>query len=174
MPEQGDDSPRTLLRRPTAEDGAAIWSLIRACRPLDENSMYCNLIQATHFRETCILAERYGRLIGWISGHILPDDPETLFIWQVAVAQDARGQGLAPRMLDALLDRDICADVMAIETTITDDNAASWAMFDRFASRCGARTTRDDYFDSTKHFGGAQKSEYRLRICLPLPVQRAA
>ena len=54
------DLPRTrapLLRKPEATDGAAIWDLVRACKPLDENSMYANLIQADHFRDTCVLAE---------------------------------------------------------------------------------------------------------------------
>ena len=37
--------PRTLtLRKPTSEDGSAIWDLVRSCKPLDENSMYCNIV----------------------------------------------------------------------------------------------------------------------------------
>ena len=39
------------LRVPTAEDGSAIWELVRSCKPLDENSMYCNLLQCDHFAE---------------------------------------------------------------------------------------------------------------------------
>ena len=53
--------PRTRmprLRRPTATDGADIWALVKTCKPLDENSMYCNLVQAEHFRDTCVVASR--------------------------------------------------------------------------------------------------------------------
>ncbi len=46
-----------VLREPEAEDGADIWALVRDCKPLDENSMYCNLIQCDHFSDTCIVAE---------------------------------------------------------------------------------------------------------------------
>lgn len=81
------------LRRPRAEDGSAIWRLIASCAPLDENSMYCNLLQCDHFADTCVVAERAGEIVGWVSGYVLPDDSETLFIWQVAVSDAAKGQG---------------------------------------------------------------------------------
>lgn len=81
------DIPRTRsprLRKPEATDGAAIWELVKSCKPLDENSMYCNLVQADHFRETCVVAELDGDIVGWVSGHIIPDQ-NALFVWQVAV-----------------------------------------------------------------------------------------
>src|SRR3546814_20772399 len=61
---------------------------------LDTNSLYCNLLQCTHFAETCVLAERDGEISGWISGYRLVHDPEAMFVWQVAVHERARGRGL--------------------------------------------------------------------------------
>ena len=80
-------------------DGPAITALIRSSPPLDVNSAYCNLVQCAHFAPTCVVAERDGRLVGWLSGHRPPTAPEEIFVWQVAVAEDARGQGLAGLML---------------------------------------------------------------------------
>ena len=80
-----------------AEDGAEIWELVRACKPLDEESMYCNMIQCDHLRETCVVAERDGAIVGWVSAYVLPYDPETLFVWQVAVAEAAREDGIPLR-----------------------------------------------------------------------------
>jgi len=37
-------SPITF-RTPSSEDGMEVWDLIRKAGPLDENSVYCNLIQ---------------------------------------------------------------------------------------------------------------------------------
>ena len=85
------------LRKPRAEDGAAIWKLVRACRPLDENSMYCNLLQCDHFADPCVVAEVHGDVVGWISAYVMPNDPETLFVWQVAVSERMRGAGLGGR-----------------------------------------------------------------------------
>src|SRR3546814_6183592 len=44
-------------RRPQKADGPAIWALIRSIQALDDNSLYCNLLQCSHFADTCALAE---------------------------------------------------------------------------------------------------------------------
>jgi diaminobutyrate acetyltransferase len=95
------------LRKPVAADGVAIWELVKACEPLDENSLYCNLIQAEHFRDTCVLAEIGGDVVGWVSGYMIPGRGE-LFVWQVAVSPKARGIGLGRAMLLDLIKRDAC------------------------------------------------------------------
>jgi hypothetical protein len=51
------------LRRPEAEDGAALFRLVRRCPPLDEHSRYRNLLQVTHFRRAAIVAESGNRPI---------------------------------------------------------------------------------------------------------------
>lgn len=153
-----------LLRKPDSEDGAALHALVGRCKPLDENSTYCNLLQCTHFADTCVAAEMNGELVGFISGYIPPKQPNVLFVWQVAVDEKARGLGLASKMLADLADRDECADVQYIETTITPDNDASWALFRRFADKRGIRTETFILFDSRIHFSGAHKDEHLLRI----------
>ena len=69
------ETRRLVLRKPRPDDGPAIWELVRACKPLDENSLYCNLVQAEHFADTCVVAERDGAVVGWISGHMIPGEP---------------------------------------------------------------------------------------------------
>ena len=68
------DTCQPRFREPVAEDGAAIWELVRRCEPLDQNSVYCNLIQASQFAGTCVVAEIDGRIAGWISGHMIPGE----------------------------------------------------------------------------------------------------
>lgn len=155
------------FRKPDAEDGAGIWELIGACKPLDENSMYCNLIQCDHFRDTCILAELDGVPVGWISGYVLPGDAEAFFVWQVAVSEKARGLGLATRMLEQLLARDECQSVTRMQTTITKDNDASWALFRSFANAQDAELDHDVHFESETHFQGGQDTEHMVTIRLP-------
>lgn len=152
------------LRRPESQDGARLHKLVRECKPLDENSTYCNLLQCTHFADTCVAAEIDGDLVGFISAYIPPKQQNVLFVWQVAVHEKARGKGLAKRMLAELLDRPECTDVQYIETTITPDNDASWGMFGSFAYQRGMRTEQFILFDSRVHFAGEHKDEYLLRI----------
>lgn len=118
------------LRKPVAEDGSSIHELVRLCSPLDENSVYCNLLQASYFSESAVVAEADGKIIGFITGFISPKDPEVLFVWQVAVSPAARGLGLGLRMLEQLSARMQKQGARFIETTITDDNGASWTFFD--------------------------------------------
>ena len=157
------------LRMPRAEDGPRVSKLIALSPPLDVNSGYCNLLQCTDFRDTCILAERGSALLGWISAYRPPSSPEQIFIWQVAVDPAARGQNLARNMLDALIARPAVATATALTTTITEDNEASWALFRAFARRHGATLTRSPRFDRQTHFAGAHDTEWEARIS-PLPA----
>ena len=164
------DNPRPealIFRKPEAKDGSGIWALIRACKPLDVNSMYCNLIQCEHFAGTSILAEKEGRPVGWISGHLLPEDSETLFVWQVAVAPEARGIGLGSRMLDRLLARPALAGVRQLCTTITRDNGPSWRLFQSLATRHGGTFQEAPHFTRETHFDGAHATEHLVTIRLP-------
>lgn len=166
--------PLPVVRTPRAEDGAAIWELVRACKPLDENSMYCNLIQCDHFRETCVVAELGRTIAGWVSAYVLPDDPATLFVWQVAVSPDARGRGLGSLMLNGLLQRDACADIARIQTTITADNDASWSLFRRFANRRGVRLDAKAYYTQALHFRDRHETEHMVTINLKESMEKAA
>lgn len=152
------------FRRPVPEDGAALHRLISACPPLDENSLYCNLLQCTHFAATSVVAERGGELLASVTGYLVPGREDTLFIWQVAVAEAARGQGLGRRMLDEILARPGCGSVTHIETTVTAANTASWALFEGFARRAGVALRRSELFGQSTHFNDRHPSEILARI----------
>ena len=156
-------SPITF-RTPSSEDGMEVWDLIRKAGPLDENSVYCNLIQCDHFAETCVIAELDGSIVGWISAFIPPDTPDTLFVWQVAVGEAARGRGVAKKMLTELFAREICADVTHLKTTITGDNEASWALFNSFADSMDAELGFEAHYERDTHFAGRHATEYMVTI----------
>lgn len=152
------------FRSPVAKDASAIWNLVGSCPPLDPNSLYCNLLQCTHFAGTCIVAERDGRIEGWISGYRPPDDPDAMFVWQVAVHEAARGRGLGVAMLDALFSQPAVADATRLITTITPSNLASHRMFASFARLHGAELAKRPWFDGEKHFGGGHESEELISV----------
>jgi L-2,4-diaminobutyric acid acetyltransferase len=152
------------LRRPVPEDGAAVNALIARCDPLDRNSLYCNLLQCTHFADTCVVAMLGDRIVGWVSAHIPPREPDTLFVWQVAVAPEARGRALALDMIDAVLKRAACAAVAQLKTTITVENEASWRTFRRVAGARGAPLESEPWFMRHTHFDGAHATEFLVTI----------
>lgn len=156
------------VRLPTAADGPAVHDLIARCPPLDANSLYCNLLQCCHFAGTCVVAEIDGRIAGWVSGYIRPDSPSCLFIWQVAVAPEARGHGLGQRMIREILRREASRPVTRIQSTITETNAASWSLFQALADDLGAQLQRRSGFDTQTHFSGRNPTEHLVDIG-PLP-----
>lgn len=153
-----------VLRRPILEDGMGVYRLVESCPPLDANSSYCNLLQCSHFSATSVAAELAGSLVGFVSGYIVPDRGDTLFVWQVAVSKNARGVGLASRMLSEILTRQECKAVEYIETTITQDNQASWALFEGLAKKLSVNLKTSDWMDKTAHFSGLHDSETLVRI----------
>jgi L-2,4-diaminobutyric acid acetyltransferase len=63
------------FRKPTKEDGAAVWELIKHTGVLDLNSSYSYLMWCDIFSGTSVVAQREGETVGFISGFINPDKP---------------------------------------------------------------------------------------------------
>src|SRR5262249_18150906 len=126
------------LREPDATDAAKVLGLVSACAPLDVNSLYCYLILCPPFRESCMLAERDGEVLGFVSGYREPSRPDVLFCWQVAVAAKLRKSGLARAMLKSILSSPASRGVRTVEATVTGSNHASMRLFRRPAGDPGA------------------------------------
>lgn len=153
-----------VLREPTAEDGARLHALVRECRPLDENSVYCNLLQCSHFSQTCCVAEKDGEMVGFVTGYRHPKEEGVYFLWQVGVHPDASGHGLGKRMMKEILGRDVCRGVRELQTTITKSNEPSRGLFASFARDEGAEMREEEFF-TAEHFGGTgHEPEYLFHI----------
>ncbi|HLS08670.1 diaminobutyrate acetyltransferase [Lentibacillus sp.] len=137
-----------VFRKPTKDDGAEVWELIKETGVLDLNSSYSYLMWCEIFSETSIVVERDGKTVGFISGFIHPDQPDTLFIWQVAVDASERGNGLATRMLYQLLKREGCEEVNYVEATVSPSNIASQQLFKGLAKKLRTKCVIHDYFTS--------------------------
>lgn len=162
--EASDTDEPLSIAAPDGEDGSDVHDLIAACPPLDTNSLYANLIQCSHFARTCALARSGDQAVGWVSGHILPAEPDTFFLWQVAVHERGRGQRLAHRMVADIFSRPECAGIRKMKTTITRDNDASWGLFRSIARALDARMSESEGFDEQRHFRGRHASEILVTI----------
>lgn len=112
-------------------------------------------------------------MVGWVSGYRPPSAPENLFLWQVAVAEQARGKRLAASLIEQILARPQAAGVTHLTTTVTGDNQASWAVFEGLARKWGVPLHRSIRFEREAHFDGAHATEWEARIG-PLPARSAA
>ncbi|WP_082166809.1 diaminobutyrate acetyltransferase [Nocardiopsis sp. RV163] len=121
------------LSHPSPEDGPHMWRLARE-NGMDANSPYAYALWCRDFATTSVVARGDdGRVAAYVTGYVRPDDPDTYFLWQVAVDSAYRGQGLARRMLDFVGDRITDRGLRYLEATVTADNTASRALFASFA-----------------------------------------
>jgi L-2,4-diaminobutyric acid acetyltransferase len=167
------EATRVAYREPTLADAAAVHALIQECKPLDLNSPYAYLLLCTHFADTCAVAERQGSLVGFVSGYRKPADPAVLFIWQVAVSPRGRGQGVGRGLLEEILSRPRHAAVRHLEATISPSNRPSWALFESFARKRGARCATTTLFRE-EDFGDLEHDEEQLFRIGPLESPRGA
>lgn len=149
------------IRPPVLEDGKAVHELIQRCPPLDVNSSYNYFLLCSHFRDTCVVAEAHDRIVGFLSAYLIPSRPDTLFVWQVAVDEAARGLGLAGRMLEQVAERPACASVRTLETTISPSNLSSRRVFERFAGKRQAESSEEIFLEA-RHFGAEAHEDERL------------
>jgi L-2,4-diaminobutyric acid acetyltransferase len=153
-----------IIDNPTSSNGYAVHRLISQCPPLDENSIYANLLQCTHFSSTSALAHVDGRIVGFVSGYILPGNPQCIFIWQVAVAEEARGKGLAKNMVSYILNNESCKSVTHLHTTITKENLPSRALFRKISIELNTEMKETPLFNREIHFLDEKDSEFLIDI----------
>lgn len=151
-------APRTSP--PTVADAVDMWEIAAASGVLDVKPRYAYALWCRDFAATSIVARLDGAVVGYVSGYLRPEAPDTLFVWQVGVHEAARGRRAAATMLDDLVAR---TGATYLETTITADNAASIALFSGLAERRGADVTRTELFGHAE-LGADHDPEFLYRI----------
>lgn len=130
------------MRTPRKADAAELWQLVDDNAVLDSNSPYCYMLLASHFRDSCLVAERDGQVLGMVTGYRRPDRPDVAFLWQIGLRKAARGQGLGLDLARAFVAQDAFAGVNYLDTTVTPSNAASDGLFRALARELNAPLDR--------------------------------
>jgi len=148
---RGSLSAPLTVTSPDVRTAARIRQLVDATDSLEPNSLYAYLLLCTHFAETSLVAESGADVAGFVAAYRPPTTPETVFVWQIGVAQSWRGQGLGVRLLDELCRQPACRRVRYVEATVTPSNLVSRKLFTAFARTRGADLTVTPHFTSD-HF----------------------
>jgi len=154
----------------TAElaDARRIRQLVGESGVLDENSLYCYLLLCRDFCDSCLVACRGDEIVGFVTGYVPPTRPDTIFVWQIGVAEEARGQGLAKCLLHALVSHPICHNVRFLEATVTPSNVASRRLFRSFANDMNIPCMTTQGFAASL-FGAGDHEEEELFQLGPFP-----
>jgi len=151
-----------LLRPPTSHDARAMRFLAQESQVLSVNSTYYYALMSRHFQATCMVAESGGGICGYVIGYCPPEQPDTLFVWQVGVARTFQGKGLGKRLLIALIEQQRPA---FLEATIAPENQTSIKLFGALARHFDARHTFSQTpFFSEEDLDCGEKAENLMRV----------
>jgi diaminobutyrate acetyltransferase len=142
----GVDAVSVSLVEPDRTDGPHLWRLARDSQVLDLNSSYAYLLWCRDFAGTSIVARVDGNVVGFVTGFLRPEAPDTVMVWQVAVDARQRGRNLASRMLHTLVDRLYPRGVRWLQTTVSPSNEASIRLFGALARDRGTGVERRSLF----------------------------
>lgn len=132
---------------PDRTDGKNMWQLVQKTT-LDKNSVYKYIMFSSYFTDTCVVAKNDQELIGFITGFIPPDKPDTVFVWQIGVDPDFSGKGVGSSLLEQLITQVKDKDILFLEATITPSNQASRALFKKFAAKHDAQCQIESFLVS--------------------------
>ncbi|MCL7423146.1 MAG: diaminobutyrate acetyltransferase [Methylobacter sp.] len=144
-------------------DGPSMQALVEASPPLDNNSRYCYLLLCEYFADTCAVVEADGEILAFVTAYVPPGKPDTLAVWQVAVASSLRGQGVARQLIDHVLRRPGLEHIRFVEATVNPSNDASRALFASLAKACETTMSEACIFPKTL-FPSGHEQENLLRV----------
>lgn len=159
-----DSGDNVQFREPTGDDGKRIWQLVKDTGVLDLNSAYSYMMLGRYFHSTCAVAERDGELVGFVSGFVPRERPDTLFIWQVAVAASERGRGLGKALFMELLKRESQGRIRFVEATVSPSNVASASLFRSLARELGTDLNTEECFKAEQFPGTSHEAEDLFRV----------
>lgn len=149
---------KIIIKNPVKSDAKKIYSLAKKTKILDVNSEYLYLLQTTHFKYTCCVAQIDNEVLGFVSGYIHPQHDDVLFIWQVGVDDALRGKNIAGQMISYLLKTNFLREIKYIHTTISPSNLASQRVFQKFAKKFNTTIKEEPMFE-VKDFHNAHENE---------------
>jgi L-2,4-diaminobutyric acid acetyltransferase len=163
-PDEAATQASIQLVKPTPSDGAEIYRLVRDGGTLELNTAYAYVLTGTHFSSTSVVARKGSTLVGFVWAYAVPERSNTLFVWQIGVAKECRGTGLATEMLRELLGRRECQRVTHVEATVTPSNEASLRLFHGLAAKLGANIQTRVGFDASLFPKPGHEPELLVRI----------
>lgn len=165
------DAAGVTIAEPDSTDGPHLWRLARDSGVLDMNSSYAYLLWCRDFAGTSAVARVDGTVVGFVTGFVRPEAPDTVMVWQVAVDAGQRGRNLAGRMLHAIIDRLSHQGVRWLHTTVSPSNEASIRLFAALARDRGAEIEKRELFGPedfpTEESGGHEAED--LYVIGPFP-----
>lgn len=129
----------------------AIVELTERCKPYVQPHPAYNYWLLSHCSAPYTLyAEADGQVIGFVSSFPMNCKENELFVIQICVERNYRGQGIGGLLLNTLYERHQQDKAFIFECTISPENLASQKLFQKFAQKHnGSWSWQDAWFESS-------------------------
>lgn len=141
------------IRNCRETDVDEIRKFVRRSKPLDLHTVFTYWTLFKYFGDTCFVLEKDGRIIGFVSGLLSSSQHGMLYLWQIGIDPDYRGNRYAEILLKRVVEAARAKDCKGLQVTIAPENRSSYRLFSRFALEQGLpmdKTGAVDIFDSLK------------------------
>jgi L-2,4-diaminobutyric acid acetyltransferase len=154
-----------FYRKPIKKDAKHVFNLVKDTKVLDVNSEYLYLLQCTHFQNYCSVAQYEDDIVGFVSAYLHPEQKDVLFVWQVGVDKNYRGNNIAQNLILDLLQREWANNINYVYTTISPSNTSSQRVFEKLSLKYGLGFETQTMFE-VADFNDAHEDEVLYKIKL--------
>lgn len=146
------------LRPARRGDAEAMHALAAECPPLEVYPLHEYVILLRYCGDLACVAEVDGEIVGFEVGIPASRRQGVYFLWQIGVAPDERGTGLAQQLLETLEERVRAAGYHTIELTVDPANEPSYRLFrsagyDNVSRREDSAIEVDGHWAVEDHYG---------------------
>jgi L-2,4-diaminobutyric acid acetyltransferase len=163
-PRKGAGRPEPAFRIPRPGDAPAVWDMVDASEELDNNSPYHYALWFRDFAETSLVATVDDEVVGFLTGYLRPEAPDTYFVWQEAAKARHGIPMLGVKLFERAADRAVARGARFVEATVSADNKAIIMVLKKYAKRHAAPVDTRVLFPGGLFPGGEHHDEVLYRI----------
>lgn len=129
------------LRPCTAEDVDEVRRFVASCAPLEVHTAFTYWVTFEHWGDFCFVLLKEDRITGYVSAIGSGRHRDTIYLWQIGVAEELRHRGMAQHLISAVVGAAVAKGYRTAQVSIAKDNEASRRAFERYATSRGNRFT---------------------------------
>ncbi len=122
-----------IIRNCTVDDVSRVRLFVDQCKPLDLHTTVTYWTLFNYFSNLCFLMLEEEKVIGFVSGVKSSLDKEVVYLWQVGVAKNYRGNNYASLLLDHFFKASKNLDCSKIQVSIAPENEPSYNAFFKYS-----------------------------------------
>ena len=123
------------IRTVSVSDVSDVRVFVDRCKPLTLHTAVTYGVLFRNFSELCFVFEDNERIIGFLAALRGTSHSDAVYVWQLGVSADMRGQGISHKLLDALAQSSKSIGISKLHVGIEPSNDVSLKVFESYARK---------------------------------------